>query len=98
MNRSRIAFAVVTLAAILFMSLSPAAEARSLRSKPAVSESGSWLDATLVWLGSLLTGREDSTRTAEKQLLPVDGGGIIAYTGVCIDPDGNRVPCPRPIL
>ena len=98
MNRTRIAFTVIAQVAILFLSLSPAVEARSLRSKPAVSESGgSWLDAAMVWLGSLLTGREGTTGSAEKTLLPLDGGGVIAYTGSCIDPDGNRVPCPRPI-
>jgi hypothetical protein len=93
MNRSRTAFAVIAIAAIVFLSLAPAAEARSLRSKPAVSESGgSWLDAAMVWLGRLLPGQGDATRTTEKTK-PVDGGGstpgnVTPYTGSCIDPNG----------
>jgi len=91
MNRSRIAFAVIALAAIVFLSLSPAAQALPLRGKPSVSESGgSWLDAAVAWVGRLLPGQGDSTRSTEK-----GNGGIIAYTGACIDPNGNRVPCPK---
>lgn len=97
MNRSRFAFAIIAIVAIMFLSLSPAAEARSLRSKPAVSESGgSWLDAALVWLGSLLSGQGDATRSMDKSK-PADGGDteftVTPYTGACIDPNGNRVPC-----
>lgn len=100
MNRSRIVFAAVALVAIFFLSLSPAAQALPLMgSTPSVSESGgSWLDAAMAWLGRLLPGQGETSSTAEKELLPLNGGGIIAYTGSCIDPDGNRVPCPRPIF
>ena len=93
MNRSRTAFAVIAIAAIVFLSLAPAAEARSLRSKPSVSESrGSWLDAAMVWLSSILPGQGDATRTTEKSQ-PAEGDHkpIIVgpqYTGSCIDPDG----------
>ena len=93
MNRSRTAFAVIAIAAIVFLSLAPAAEARSLRSKPSVSESGgSWLDAAMVWLGRLLPGQGDATRTTEKAK-PSDGWGstpiiVTPYTGSCIDPNG----------
>lgn len=98
MNRSRIAVAVVALVAITFLSMSPAAQALPLRSKPSISESGaSWLDMAMAWLGNLLPGQGDRTRTTDKTLgIPVGGpggGGVIAYTGACIDPDGNRVPC-----
>lgn len=90
MNRSRTAFAVIAIAAIVFLSLAPAAEARSLRSKPSVSES--WLDAAMVWLGRLLPGQGDATRTTEKAK-PSDGWSstpiiVTPYTGSCIDPNG----------
>jgi hypothetical protein len=103
MNRSRIAVAVVALVAITFLSMAPAAQALPLRSKPSISESGaSWLDMAFAWLGNLLPGQGDTTRTMNKTLIqPIDGpggGGVIAYTGSCIDPDGNRVPCPRLIF
>ena len=92
MNRSRTAFALVVLAAIVFLSLSPAAQALPLRGKPSVSESGgSWLDTAMVWLGRLLPGQGDTTRATEKG----NGSPVIAYTGSCIDPDGYKVPCPR---
>lgn len=98
MNRSRIAVAVVTVVAITLLSMAPAAQALPLRSKPSISESGgSWLDMAMAWLGNLLPGQGDRTSSAEKTLLPLDGR-VIAYTGSCIDPNGNRVPCPRPIL
>lgn len=96
MNRSRTAFAVVAIVAIVFLSLSPAAQALPMRSKPSVSESGmSWFDTAIAWLGSLLPGQGDSTRSMDKGK-PSDGGGTITitpYTGACIDPNGNRVPC-----
>lgn len=92
MNRSRTTFAIVALAAIVFLSLSPAAQALPMRGKPSVSESGgSWLDAAMVWLGSLLTGREDATRTMEKAKPSKDGDTgftVTPYTGSCIDPNG----------
>jgi hypothetical protein len=90
MNRSRIAFAIIAIAAIVFLSLAPAAEARPLRSKPAVSES--WLDAAMVWLGSLLPGQGETTRTTENS--KATGGNVKPividpqYTGSCIDPNG----------
>lgn len=91
MNRSRIAFAIVALAAIAFLSLSPAAQALPQRGKPSVSESGGWLDMAMAWMGRLLSGPGSSTgvemQKGDKQ--------VIAYTGACIDPDGNRVPCPK---
>lgn len=94
MNRSRIAFTIVALAALVFLSLSPAAQALPMRGKPSVSESGgSWIDAAMAWVGRLLTGREDATRTMEKTK-PASGGGIsllpgvTPYTGACIDPNG----------
>jgi hypothetical protein len=94
MNRSRTAFAVIAIAAIVFLSLAPAAEARSLRSKPSVSESGgSWLDAAMVWLSGILPGQGDATRTTTEKSKSTDGSYkpiIIGpqYTGSCIDPDG----------
>lgn len=92
MNRSRTAFAVIAIAALVFLSLSPVAQALPLGGKPSVSESGgSWLDTAMVWLGRMLPGQGDTTHSTEKG----NGGPIIAYTGSCIDPDGNRVPCPR---
>lgn len=94
MNRTRTTFAIVAVAAIVFLSLAPAAQALPMRGKPSVSESGgSWIDAAMAWVGRLLTGREDATRTMEKTK-PASGGGIslpitvTPYTGSCIDPDG----------
>lgn len=94
MNRTRTTFAIVAVAAIVFLSLAPAAQALPMRGKPSVSESGgSWLDAVLVWLGGLLPGQGDTVRTMDKDepnsggriWLPID---ITPYTGSCIDPNG----------
>lgn len=98
MNRSRIAVAVVAVIAITFLSMSPAAQALPLRSKPSISESGgSWIDMAVAWLSNLLPGQGDRTPAMDKTLgTPINGpggGGVIAYTGACIDPNGNRVPC-----
>jgi hypothetical protein len=91
MNRSRIAFAVIALAAIFFLSLSPAAQALPQRGKPSISESGGWLDMAVAWMGRLLSGPGNTTGVEMQK----GGKEVIAYTGSCIDPDGYKVPCPR---
>lgn len=95
MNRTRTAFAIVALAAIVFLSLSPAAQALPMRGKPSISEAGgSWLDMAMAWAGRLLSGQGDTNGSTGVEH-EKGGKQVIAYTGVCIDPDGNRVPCPR---
>ena len=94
MNRTRTAFAVITLVAITFLSLSPAAQALPMRSKPSISESGGWLDMAMAWMGRLLSGPGDADRSTEV-VMEKGGKQVIAYTGACIDPDGNRIPCPK---
>ena len=92
MNRTRTAFAIVALAAIVFLSLSPAAQALPMRGKPSISESGgSWLDMAVAWVGRLLPGPGNTTGVEMQK----GHKEVIAYTGACIDPDGNRIPCPK---
>ena len=95
MNRTRTAFAIVALAAIVFLSLSPAAQALPMRGKPSISESGgSWVDMAMAWVGRLLPGQGETTSSTGVEMQKGDKQ-VIAYTGACIDPNGNRVPCPK---
>lgn len=56
------------------------------------------LKAAASWLGSLLPAGDSARTPARSTQKVLDGGGVdnsSTMTGTCIDPWGNRIPCPR---
>lgn len=90
----------VALSFALLAAFAPAAHARTaakpLSSNPAI---GSWLDATLAWVGSLVTGAPHGKSPHGSKLIYTSGTGGTGYaqpmTGSCIDPSGNPINSPR---
>ena len=99
MSRIPRTLVAVALSFALLAVAMPAAHARTLAkpqsSNPAI---GSWLDATLAWVGSLVTGtpHEKAPQGTKTTYTSGSGGNGFAQpmTGSCIDPWGNSRPCP----
>ncbi|MFL6232786.1 MAG: hypothetical protein ACJ76N_06595, partial [Thermoanaerobaculia bacterium] len=84
---------VLGLSFVLLAATVPAAHARSLtKSQSSSSSIGSWLDATLAWVGSLVTGAPHGKAPHGSKLTSTSGTGGTGYaqpmTGSCIDPWG----------
>jgi hypothetical protein len=98
MNRiSRTASAVVLSVALLIATVS-VAQARPLQTQQAVKPAASWLDAAVAWLSELIVGSSQapSGNTGNIEMKILTSGSIgtaVPMTGVCIDPNGNTVPC-----
>lgn len=100
MNRSFprnliIAAAVLTLTFATF----PMAASAQPSKAPALETPTSWLGAALTWIGKLpIPGIQAPADRGVQRKVSTDttGSGIklSPHTGVCIDPDGYRVPCP----
>lgn len=96
MFRSMSRLATVAVVAITLVLLSvPAVHARPIeRSGPAV-ESGSWMDAALSWLSSLLFGDQPVSQDQPRSTFDAveTSGSLSGYytpqSGVCIDPNGS---------
>jgi hypothetical protein len=97
MNRSlsRNIVVAATLVAMTFI-IVPVASAGPSK-VPAFKSPISWFEAPLFWLGKLpARAAEQLDRTFHQKRTDNTWGGptITAHTGSCIDPDGNRIPCP----
>jgi hypothetical protein len=102
MNRMpRICLGIAMSFALLTATV-PAAHARTL-TKPLSSNSniGNWLDATLAWVGSLVTGTQHGQQAPSHKVTTGSGldsgttGTARPMTGSCIDPGGNPVNSPK---
>jgi hypothetical protein len=98
MSRIPRTLVAVALSFALLALAVPAAHARTLAKplspNPAI---GSWLDATLAWVGSLVTGTpHEKAPQGTKTTSTLDSGTGFSQpmTGSCIDPWGNSRPCP----
>ncbi|HYX26400.1 MAG TPA: hypothetical protein VFC23_19760 [Thermoanaerobaculia bacterium] len=90
-------FTVVVVALALLAVTLPAAQARSFEPpQPAVhSPGGSWMAAAVTWLARLVGAAPPpvSSRSAATTTTTTNNYVMIPMTGVCIDPNGNQVPC-----
>lgn len=97
MNRSlsRNLVIAATLVAMTFITI-PVANAAPSKA-PAFKSPTGWLEVSLSWLGELparAAERLDVTVRQMKKEITWGGPTFTVNTGACIDPDGNRVPCP----
>jgi hypothetical protein len=97
MNRSlsRNLVLAATLAAMTFITI-PMANAGPSKA-PASKPSMGWLETSMFWFGRLpARAAEQLDRMFQQKRKDNTWGGptITAHTGSCIDPDGNRIPCP----
>lgn len=100
MFRSMSRTAVIAVVAFMLVLLSvPAVHARPIeRSGPSI-EAGSWMDAALSWLGSLLFGHQPTAQDQTRSTLKSATGNttLVGYyqpnAGGCIDPEGRTRPC-----
>lgn len=93
-SMSRTAFVAVVAITLVLLSV-PAVHARPIeRSGPSV-EAGSWMDAALSWLSSLLFG--DQPASQDQPRSSYDTLELTGYSqplsGGCIDPEGRPRPC-----
>jgi hypothetical protein len=93
MNRSlpRNLCVVATVLTLAFVTI-PVASAQPSKA-PSYHVPASWFEVALTWIGRLpvLRGQGPADRGVQQK---GKDDRVSAYTGVCIDPDGNRVPCP----
>lgn len=100
MFRSMSRTAVIAVVAFMLVLLSvPAVHARPIeRSAPSI-DSGSWMDAALSWVGSLLFGNQPTAQDQTRSTLKSATGNVIVNgyyqptSGSCIDPEGRPRPC-----
>lgn len=90
---------VFALSFALLAATVPAAHARTLVKPSSNSVIGSWLNATLSWIGNLVTGApQGKTPHGTKTYTSVSGTDTIGtarpMTGTCIDPGGTPYKCP----
>jgi len=102
MNRisSRVLLAATVTLTLTFVSVAPAGAQSFRNSRSAFDLPANWIKIATTWLGDLLpAGKtpQPAPRAAQKAgFIPIEGGGFGesgTMTGVCVDPNGNRVPC-----
>jgi hypothetical protein len=95
---SRTAFVAVVALTLVLLSV-PAVHARPIeRSGPSI-ESGSWMDAALSWVSSLLFGDQPAAQDQGRSTYNTINSGLTLdgfsqpLSGGCIDPEGRPRPC-----
>jgi hypothetical protein len=92
-SMSRTAFVAVVAITLVLLSV-PAVHARPIeRSGPSV-EAGSWMNAALSWLSSLLFGDQPASQDQTRSTFDAEAAGIVdpyyhLNSGSCIDPEGR---------
>lgn len=92
-SMSRTAFVAVVAITLVLLSV-PAVHARPIeRSGPSI-EAGSWMNAALSWLSSLLFGDQPASQDQPHSTFDNGTGTIFdpyyhLNSGSCIDPEGN---------
>jgi hypothetical protein len=99
MSSSRVFLAAAVVLTLTFVSVAPAGAQSFRHSRSVFDLPTNWVKIATTWLGDLLpTGKtpQPTARVVEKVgvLIPEGGFGESgSMTGVCVDPNGNRVPC-----
>jgi hypothetical protein len=94
--------AAAVLAVALVLTVVPAVQARTLDRHPSNPPAAGWLDATLAWLTSAVTGAAFGPIQGvqvKSTGIPIGSGGhgAMPMTGSCIDPNGASKPCGTPV-
>jgi hypothetical protein len=91
---------VIALSFVLLAATVPAAHARAItHSQSSNSVIGSWLNATLAWIGDFVTGAAHGQTVHGTKTISTSGSGsgttgtAKPMTGSCIDPWGTPRPC-----
>jgi hypothetical protein len=100
MSRTSRTLAAVVLSFALLAAAAPAAHARTLAKphQPTLT-AGSWLDATLAWVGNFFDVASHTQKFPGSQVKSTiqtgpTGGGATPMTGSCVNPWGIPRPCP----